>query len=306
MEVHLGIQEVKAFDQDVLLLVVSDSTHTQSTPITLGALHIDMTIKLATEEQLRNLNKQWQRSLVAIKLTMKEAQVLDIEEAKIVSQLDSNVKLVRDTFLGPFETIETKGILRNTPNHYKRMNVAVNDLGERRPYKDIAVVHQLQVQKPGSDRIPMVLQNLSGRTLKLKKGMNVAHVEASQVVPLFDDLLIRGDVYEGITEDITKRSQSEDLTKEKDKRMSKILEKLDLTGIESWTEQQQCSVKKLLEEYQHLFALHLKELSKTSLVQHEIRLTNNTPFMERYRRIPPHQYEEVRKHLQEMLDIGAI
>ena len=27
---------------------------------------------------------------------------------------------------------------------------------------------------------------------------------------------------------------------------------------------------------------------------------------ERYRRIPPHQYEEVRKHLQEMLDIGAI
>ena len=44
-----------------------------------------MAIKLATEEELRNLNKQWQRSLVATKLTMKEAQVLDIEEAQIVS-----------------------------------------------------------------------------------------------------------------------------------------------------------------------------------------------------------------------------
>ena len=76
--------------------------------------------------------------------------------------------------------------------------------------------------------------------------------------------------------------------------MSKILEKLDLTGIESWTEQQQCSVMKLLEKYQHLFALNLKELGKTSLVQHEIRLSNNTPFKERYRRIPPHQCEEVR------------
>ena len=50
----------------------------------------------------------------------------------------------------------------------------------------------------------------------------------------------------------------------------------------------------------------MKELGKTSLVPHEIRLSNNTPFKERYRRIPPHQYEEVRKHLQEMLDIGAI
>ena len=265
VEVHLRIPEVKAFDQDVLLLIVPNSTHTQYTPITLGTLHIDMAIKLATEEELRTLNKQWQRSLVATKLTMKEAQVLNMEEAQIVSQLDSDIKLVRDTTLGPFETIETKGILRKTPSHYKRMNVVVDDLGENRSCKDIAVVHQLQILKPGSDRIPVVLWNLSGRTLKLKKGMNVAHVEASQVVPLFDDPLERGDVCEEVTEDITKESQLEDSPKKEDERMSKILEKLDLTGTESWTEQQQCSVKKLLEEYQHLFALNLKELGKTFL-----------------------------------------
>ena len=186
------------------------------------------------------------------------------------------------------------------------MNVVVDDLRENRACKDIAVIHQLQILKPGSDRIPMVLWNLSGRTLKLKKGMNVAHVEASQVVPLFDDPLERGDVCEEVTEDITKESSIVDSPKEEDERMSKILEKLDLTGIESMTEQQQCSVKKLLEEYQHLFALNLRELGKTFLVQHEIRLSDKTPFKERYRRIPPHQYEEVRKHLQEMLEIGAI
>ena len=50
----------------------------------------------------------------------------------------------------------------------------------------------------------------------------------------------------------------------------------------------------------------MKELGRTSLVQHEIKLSNSIPFKERYRRIPPHQYEEVRKHLQEMLAIGAI
>ena len=43
-----------------------------------------------------------------------------------------------------------------------------------------------------------------------------------------------------------------------------------------------------------------------SLLQHDINLDDKTPFKERYQRITPHQYEEVRKHLQEMLDIGAI
>ena len=84
VEVCLRIPEVRAFDQDELLWIVPDSAHTQTTPITLGTLHIDMAIKLATKEELRNLNKQWQRSLVATKLTMMEVQVLDVEEAQIV------------------------------------------------------------------------------------------------------------------------------------------------------------------------------------------------------------------------------
>ena len=128
----------------------------------------------------------------------------------------------------------------------------------------------------------------------------------SKVVPLFKEPLEKGDVCEEITGNINREGQFENLSKEKGQRISKILEKIDLTGIESWTEQQQYLVKKLLEEYQHLFALNLKELGRTSLVQHEIKLSNNIPFKERYRRIPPHQYEEVRKHLQEMLAIGAI
>ena len=63
VEVCLRIPEVKAFDQDVLLLIIPDSAHTQYTPITLGTLHIDMAIKSATEEELKTLSKQWQRIL---------------------------------------------------------------------------------------------------------------------------------------------------------------------------------------------------------------------------------------------------
>ena len=92
----------------------------------------------------------------------------------------------------------------------------------------------------------------------------------------------------------------------KEKKIEKILESLSLQGIESQSEQQKQSAKSLIREYQHLFALTLNELGKTFLVQHDIKLDDKTPFKERYQRIPPHQYEEVRKHLQEMLNIGAI
>ena len=48
------------------------------------------------------------------------------------------------------------------------------------------------------------------------------------------------------------------------------------------------------------------DLGKIDKVKYKIKLTDPVPFKERYRKIPPSQYEEVRKHLQEMLDVGAI
>ena len=73
VDTYLNIPEIKGFDHDVLLLIVPDSAHVQCTPITLGTLHIDMAIKLAMKKELEHLNKQWKRSLIATKLTMKEA-----------------------------------------------------------------------------------------------------------------------------------------------------------------------------------------------------------------------------------------
>ena len=47
-------------------------------------------------------------------------------------------------------------------------------------------------------------------------------------------------------------------------------------------------------------------MGKTDKVKHTIKLDDYTPFKERYRHIPPHQYEEVKQHLEEMLEVGAI
>ena len=59
-------------------------------------------------------------------------------------------------------------------------------------------------------------------------------------------------------------------------------------------------------EYAGITAMSNMDLGKTSLVKHSIELTDNTPFKEYYQQIPPCLYEEVREHLKEMLEIGAI
>ena len=77
-------------------------------------------------------------------------------------------------------------------------------------------------------------------------------------------------------------------------------------GTAEWTEEQKSQVKSVIEKYSFLFAMNSLDLGRTDLVKHHIELKDYTPVKDRCRRIPPHQYEEVRKHLKEMLDIGAI
>ena len=70
VEACLKVPEVSAFGPDVLLLIVPDSTHIAHTCITLGTLHIDMAINLATTTEIENLNGQWNMSLIMTKLAI--------------------------------------------------------------------------------------------------------------------------------------------------------------------------------------------------------------------------------------------
>ena len=62
----------------------------------------------------------------------------------------------------------------------------------------------------------------------------------------------------------------------------------------------------IFKEYHHILALTDLKLGCTSKIKHEIKLDNDTPFKDHYHHIPPHQFEEVQKHLQDMLEKGAL
>ena len=81
---------------------------------------------------------------------------------------------------------------------------------------------------------------------------------------------------------------------------------LNLEGLDNWTEGQQRAAKELLIDSADVFSKDDLDLGKCNILKHDIKITNPQPFKERYRRIPPHLYDEVKAHLQQMVEVGAI
>ena len=58
VELHLEIPEVSKFKQDVLMLVMPSTNYNQMVPVTIGTLHTDMILELATGEEFEVLSMQ--------------------------------------------------------------------------------------------------------------------------------------------------------------------------------------------------------------------------------------------------------
>ena len=84
-----------------------------------------------------------------------------------------------------------------------------------------------------------------------------------------------------------------------------ILDLIDLSGLENWPEHSQKEAKEMLKRNTKVFSKTDMDMGRTNLVKHHIKLTDPVPFKEAYR-IPPQMYDEVKAHVQEMLNLGAI
>ena len=90
-------------------------------------------------------------------------------------------------------------------------------------------------------------------------------------------------------------------------RLRKILfKKFELSGVKSWTEENQERALNLMAEYHEIFAVEDGEMGCTEAAEQKIEVTDPKPFKERPRNIPSGLCEEVKDHLDHMLDVGAI
>ena len=83
---------------------------------------------------------------------------MNFEDVQIVYQINNVVKITKDATIAMFRIINVKGVIKAS-NHYKCVNVMTDDLLDEQHCKDTAVAHQIQILRPGSNRIPIVLWN---------------------------------------------------------------------------------------------------------------------------------------------------
>ena len=140
-----------------------------------------------------------------------------------------------------------------------------------------------------------MLRNNTQDWLEIKKGMPITWMIAANEVPKVTNLFC--------TEPTKEQS-----TLTETERQDLLLEKLDLSGLEAWPQQQAEKVYSLLKEYHDIFLLEKCDMGHTNAAKHKIVLKDpdTPPFKEHFRRIPPPQLDEVREHLKLMLDAGVI
>ena len=141
------------------------------------------------------------------------------------------------------------------------------------------------------------LYNTKDHTIIIKKGTAVARMVAA------NEVVADGAVGALQTQRWAKEGHVKLIIKE---RRKILFEKLEISGLESWTEENEERALNLLAKYHDIFALEDGEMGCTEAAKHKIEVTDPKPFKERPRNIPSGLLEEVKDHLDHKLNVGAI
>ena len=196
------------------------------------------------------------------------------------------------------------------------MNVIVESDPER-VYSGAILINGYTVLKPGSSRVSIGIRNISCQSVTIPAKTVVAKIAAANVVPhSYAPNVESNEQLQRLSKPNSKEVPNDNKNTEPGVTLGKpsltpereqlLFDKIDLGGIEDWTDDLKAKTQELFKEYAHVFALESLDLGHTSLVKHKIRLDNYTPFKERYRHIPPNLFEEVKNHLKEMIQVGGI
>lgn len=88
--------------------------------------------------------------------------------------------------------------------------------------------------------------------------------------------------------------------------ISGVKEQIDALDLSVLSEAEQGQVRDLLYRFQSVFSTHEGDLGCTGLISHDIPLLDSVPIRQRYRRIPPSEYEVVKSHINQLLEANVI
>ena len=156
--------------------------------------------------------------------------------------------------------------------HGYKMNVMTHGLGKRSPSLPLGIDVQMvyAILADGSNRIMVVLRNNTRDWLEIKKGMPIARMVAANEVSKVTNLFS------------TKQTKEQSTLTEME-RQDLLLEKLDLSGLEVWPQEQAEQACSLLKEYHDIFSLEKCDMGHTNATKHKIVLKDpDTPLFKEH------------------------
>ena len=298
---NIKVPGVEGYDEDQIAIVIDDSGMTEW-PVILGTPTLYRVMEVIKESEISKLAAPWTSSRVSwlmrdVLAKLGQVVVNDIAN-KLIAPLhvDEVVRVASKCTVPLFGLKAIHGKVNLILHGYK-MNVMTHGLEKWSPSLPLGIDVQTvyATLADGSNRITVVLRNNTWDWLEIKKGMPIAWMVAANEVPKVTNLF-------------STEQTKEQSTLTETERQDLLLEKLDLSGLEVWPQEQAEQARSLLKEYHYIFLLEKRDMGHTNTTNHKIVLKDpdTPPFKECFCRIPPPQLDEVREHLKLMLDAGVI
>ena len=298
---NIKVPGITGYDEDQIAIVM-DNPGMKEWPVILGTPTIYQVMEVIKESEISKFVVPWASSRISwlmrdVVAKLGQVMVNDIANKPIAPlHVDEVVRVASKCTVPPFGHKAIHGKVNLVLHGYK-MNMMTHGLEKRSPSlplgKDVQTVYTTLAD--GSNRITVVLRNNTQDWLEIKKGVPVTRMVTANEVPK-------------VTNFFSAEQKKEQPMLSETERQDLLLEKLDLSGLEAWPEEQAEQARSLLKEYHDIFSLEKRDMGHTIATEHKIVLKDpdTQPFKECFRRILPPQLDEVREHLKLMLDAGVI
>ena len=231
VELLLEIPGVKNLSEYILMLVIKNSEYGERVPIQIGTLHIDMILEKATAEELNRLGKAFERSKVA-RPAVNQKRCFNLDQVK------GPIKVTKEVTIEPRETIKVNG-LTGLKGNTKRLHIVAEPMeqGGSTDLPKIITVPTCSQCMPGSQKVPVMVRNITNEVVKLRKGMIIAKLSVANLIP---NKIAPRYIEEGNSK-VLERNQrnpntmvrSKSLIMNPEQRQEKLIKKLSLEGMET-------------------------------------------------------------------------
>ena len=257
------VVEIAGYDEDIVFFIVPDeSEFLRHVPLELGTCALCRIINIIKESEVDRLSVLWAMAQASSLLSkcgtanLGEEAVGGVEEAQAPTTestdkgIDFPILVKEHVRLGPFQTQILECKVKPLIDETTLMMVCPTKVGEiqlagMHPlHPGLHVLHALTRLKMGSGKVSVVVHNMSDSPIYLKKGMRIAWVESALPVPPAE---LSPEVQAALGNEIWPEPLSVAAQQEK------LLEKLNLDGLSSWTPRNAAAARELVLTFHEIF-----------------------------------------------------